>query len=55
MKFFIKTIYLIFIIGLFSFNPTKSFSRDAVSKYKKEEVSNKEDVPDFIEKKIQSA
>ena len=40
MKFFIKTIYLTFILSLFLLNSTKGFSRDAVNKHTKEEVSN---------------
>ena len=40
MKFFIKTIYLILIVCLFTLNATNSFSRDINIKYSKEEVSN---------------
>ena len=40
MKFFIKTIYLIFTLSLFLLSSTKGFSRDDVNKHTKEEVSN---------------
>jgi len=40
MKFFIKTIYLILAVSLFTLNITNSFSRDVNIKYSKEEVFN---------------
>ena len=40
MKFFIKTIYLILLFGLFLLNSTKGFSKSDIKKYTKEEISN---------------
>ena len=35
MKFFIKTIYLILLFGLFLLNSTKGFSKSDIKKYTK--------------------
>ena len=39
MKFFIKTIYLILLFGLFLLNSTKGFSKSDIKKYTKEEIT----------------